>query len=251
MCTAISFHTKDHYFGRNLDLEYHYDEQVVILPRRYPLVFRKVGSLPSHHAMIGMATVVDGIPLLYDATNEYGVSMAGLSFPGSADYKPYAGECDNVTPFEFIPWVLGQCRDMAGVRELLARISLLDEPFSAQLPLSALHWMISWKKESVVVESTKDGLHVYDNPLGILTNNPTFDIQLWNLSSYLQLSPVQPENRLAPALPLSAYSNGMGALGLPGDLSSPSRFVRAAYTKLNSLCRNRTIMKLGVIFPGF
>jgi len=236
MCTAVNFTTKDHYFGRNLDLEYSYREEVVITPRRYPFRLRRVRDLPEHYAMIGMATVADGVPLYYEATNERGVSMAGLNFPGSADYKPEAADRDNVAPFEFIPWVLGQCADMGEVRACLARVSLLNEPFSEALPLSPLHWMISWRDESIVVESVADGLHIYDNPVGVMTNNPPFPTQLFGLNRHMALSPRQPENALAPGLPLSPYSSGMGAIGLPGDLSSPSRFVRAAYTKLHSIC---------------
>ena len=236
MCTAINLVTKDHYFGRNLDLEYHYEENVVVIPRRFPFAFRRMPDIPEHAALIGMATMAGGYPLLYDATNEYGVSMAGLNFPSSAVYRPFQADMDNVTPFEFIPYVLSQCQNMAQVRALLPRVNLLDENFSEQMPLSPLHWMISWRDESLVAEPCADGLRVYDNPVGVMTNNPSFDMHLWNLNNYMALSPEQPENRLAPGLPLKRFSNGMGALGLPGDLSSASRFVRAAYTKLHSQC---------------
>ena len=84
MCTAISFQTKDHYFGRTLDLHYSYDEAVVITPRNHPFHFRYAGSLANHYAIIGIATVANGIPLYYEATNEAGLSIAGLYFPGNA-----------------------------------------------------------------------------------------------------------------------------------------------------------------------
>lgn len=236
MCTVVQFTGKNHYFGRNLDLEYHYEESVVVTPRSYPFVFRHLPAQSTHYAMIGMATVADGYPLYYEATNEYGLSMAGLNFPGSADYKPLAPARDNVAPFEFIPWVLGQCRNMAQARALLENASLLSENFSEQLPLSPLHWQISWQEESIVVESVADGLHVYDNPTGVMTNNPPFPLQLHALSNYMHLSPSQPENTFAPGLPLALYSNGMGGLGLPGDYSSASRFVRAAFVRQHSAC---------------
>lgn len=236
MCTAVNFTTKDHYFGRNLDLEYSYHEEVVVTPRRYPFTFRQAHALPDHYAMIGMATVMDGVPLYYEATNERGVSMAGLNFPGNAFYHPQAPDKDNITPFEFIPWVLGQCADMGEVRACLARISLLDEAFSPSSPLAPLHWMISWKDESLVVESMRDGLHVHENPVGVLTNNPPFETQRFGLNRCMALSPKQPENAFAPGLSLEAYGSGLGAVGLPGDLSSPSRFVRAAFARLNARC---------------
>ena len=209
MCTAINFKSKDHYFGRNLDLEYTYQEAVTVTPRNYPFRFRMVGEIDTHYAIIGMAYVVDGYPLYYDATNEKGVSMAGLRFAGNAYYPERAEGKDNVAPFEFIPWVLSQCENMQQVRKLLSRVNLANIDFSAELPSTPLHWMISYKEESLVVESMKDGLHVYDNFVNVMTNNPPFPIQLWNL-----------ENQKV----------------LPGDLSSPSRFVRAAHVLKNSVC---------------
>lgn len=236
MCTAIHFSKKHHYFGRNLDLEYHYNEQIVITPRFFPISFRHAPSMPQHYALIGMATVVSGFPLYYEAVNEHGIGMAGLNFPQSAHYFPMQEGKDNITPFEFIPWVLGQCADMGEVRTLLAHISLLDEPFSAEYPLTPLHFMISHQGESLVIESTAAGLHIYDNPVHVMTNNPPFPMQRWNLSGHINHSPAQPGNTAFPSVSLPLISNGMGALGLPGDWSSPSRFVRAAFVLHQAQC---------------
>ncbi|MGN0627959.1 MAG: choloylglycine hydrolase [Oscillospiraceae bacterium] len=235
MCTAATYKTKDHYFGRNLDLEYSYNESVTVTPRNFVLNFKKVPALEKHYAMIGMAAVMNSYPLYYEATNEKGLSMAGLNFPGNADYKPEAEGKDNVTPFEFIPWILGQCADVSEARVLLERINLVDICFSPELPLATLHWIISDREESITVESVKDGLKVYDNPVGILTNNPTFDYHMTNLCNYMSLSSEAPVNSFSDKVKLETYSRGMGAMGLPGDLSSASRFVKAAFTKLNSL----------------
>ncbi len=242
MCTAVTYRTKDHYFGRNLDLEFSYQEAVTIMPRNYPLKYRKakfpcVGNrLPGRQfAMIGMATVVDDYPLFYDATNEKGLSMAGLNFPGNADYKPMAEGKDNVAPFELIPWVLGQCETVAQARALLEHINLWEENFSEELPLTPLHWMVSDRQESITVEPVKEGLKVYDNPVGVLTNNPSFEMQMFFLNNFMSLTREMPENYFSKTIKLQPYSRGMGAMGLPGDLSSASRFVRAAFTKLNSV----------------
>ena len=248
MCTAINFKTKDHYFGRNLDLEYTYQETVAVTPRNYPFRFRMTGTIESHYAMIGMAYVVDGYPLYYEATNEKGVSVAGLMFAGNACYPEPAEGKDNIPPFEFVPWILTQCKDMQGVRKLLKRVSLVNSSFSEELPLTPLHWMISYKEESLVVESMQDGLHVYENPVGVLTNNPPFPIQLWNLNNYMGMTRETPENRFSGRLPLATYSKGMGALGLPGDLSSASRFVRAAFVLHNSLCGESEEESVGQFF---
>ena len=235
MCTAAVYKTKDHYFGRNLDFDISYGEKIAITPRNYPFSFRKVKDLESHYAMIGMATVVGGYPLYYDATNEKGLSMAGLLFAGNAVFQPEAEGKDNVTPFEFIPWILGQCADLKETKALLEKINLVNIPFSEELPLSPLHWMISDREGSITVEAVQEGLKVYENPVQVLTNNPPFDMQMFNLSNYRNLSTDNTENLFAKGLELKTYSRGMGAMGLPGDLSSQSRFVKVAFTKMNSL----------------
>ena len=234
MCTAITYKTKNHYFGRNLDLEYAYEETVTIAPRNFAFQFRRMEQMPQHYAIIGMAYICEGYPLYYDATNEMGLSMAALNFPKNAVYTPYRYKKDNITPFELIPWILGQCATVFEAKNLLERINLLDEHFSEALPLSPLHWIIADKERSIVLESVYDGIKIYDNPVGVLTNNPTFDYQLFNLNNYIQLNRCAPQNTFADNLALSQYSLGMGAIGLPGDFSSMSRFVRATFVKLNS-----------------
>ena len=235
MCTAITYQTGQLYFGRTLDYECSYGEQVTVTPRRYPFEFRHAGPLHTHYAMIGMAHLEDGYPLYYDAVNEKGLCAAGLNFVGNAVYaQPESGKT-NVAQFELIPWLLGRCASVAQAREQLARLNLTGTPFSAALPSAQLHWLLADRQEAVTIESTADGLHIYENPVGVLTNNPPFAQQLFNLNNYMQLSPRQPEKRFSEALPLHCYSRGMGALGLPGDLSSASRFVRAAFTKLNAV----------------
>ncbi len=241
MCTAVTYKTRDHYFGRNLDLEYSYHETVTITPRNYPLCFRRMGRMKSHFAMIGMAYVVADYPLYYDATNEKGLSIAALNFPDNADYKPYQEGKDNVTPFELIPWILGQCATVSEAEKLLGQINLLNEDFSAELPLSPLHWMISDRERSITLESVKAGIKIYDNPVGVLTNNPTFDYHMFHLNHYMSITNGEPQNTFAGkngALKLKTYSRGMGALGLPGDTSSMSRFVRATFCKINSVSGN-------------
>lgn len=235
MCTGVSYTTRDHYFGRNLDLEFSYHEEVVVTPRNFPFRFRRVDPLETHHAIIGIATIADGFPLYYDAVNERGLGMAGLNFPDNADYKPEAPGSTNIASFEFIPWVLGRFETVDEVEAALADVTIIDVSFSEAFPASPLHWIIADRSRSITVESVREGLRVYDNPVGVLTNNPTFDIQLFGLNNYMHLSTYPPENHFSPELPLDRYSRGMGAIGLPGDLSSSSRFVKAAFTRMNSV----------------
>ena len=234
MCTAAVYQTRGFYFGRNLDYEFSYGEEVAVTPRNCPFRFRSGEALERHYAMIGMAHVAEGYPLYYDAVNEKGLCMAGLNFVGNAVYHEPAPDRDNVDTFEFIPWLLGSCATVAEARARLARLNLTGGAFSAGLPAAQLHWIIADRDGTIVVESVKEGLRVYDNPAGVLANNPPFDQQMFNLNNYMGLSPCQPRNTFSSRLDLTAYSRGMGTLGLPGDLSSQSRFVRAAFVRLNS-----------------
>ena len=241
MCTAITYKTSDHYFGRNLDLECSYGESVTITPRNYPFHFRKQDTMTNHFAIIGMAYMVNDYPLYYDATNEKGLSMAGLNFPNYASYKPYCASKDNITPFELISWLLGQCATVADAEKLISRINILEENFSDQLPLSPLHWIIADKERSITLEAVQDGIKIYNNPVGVLTNAPPFEHHLLNLNNYMQLTCDEPQNSFGGQntnLKLQSYSRGMGALGLPGDASSMSRFVKASFVKLNSVSGN-------------
>lgn len=252
MCTAAVYKTKDFYFGRNLDYEFPYGEEVTITPRNYPFSFRFLGEMKHHYAMIGMAHVAENYPLYYDAVNERGLGIAGLNFVGNAVYKDpilrktkgrvdenkdgaAEAEIDNVAQFEFPLWLLGQCASVQEVRALLTQINITNTPFNEKYPVSQLHWMIADREETIVVEAVADGLHVYDNPVGVLTNNPPFLQQLFRLNDYRGLSPRQPKNTFAPGVELAPYSRGLGALGLPGDLSSASRFARAAFVRGNSV----------------
>ena len=235
MCTAITYQTKQLYFGRTLDYECSYGEQVTITPRNYPFDFHHAGPLHTHYAIIGMAHVADGYPLYYDAVNETGLCMAGLNFVGNAVYAQPEPDRTNIAQFELIPWLLGRCASVQQARTELSRLNLTGTPFSAALPAAQLHWLIADEREAVTVESTADGLHVYENPIGVLTNNPPFPQQMFLLNQYMGLSPRQPENTFSGELALTPYSRGMGAIGLPGDLSSTSRFAKVAFTKLHAI----------------
>ncbi len=235
MCTAATYKTKDFYFGRTLDYDLSYGDEITVTPRRYPFRFRSMGVMEEHYAFIGMAHIEDGYPLYYDTVNEKGLGMAGLNFPENAKYGKWVRDKENVATFELIPWILGQCSSVQEARQLLGKINITGEPFNQELPAAQLHWMICDRRETIVVEAVDSGIRVHDNPVGVLTNNPPFEEQLFQLNNYMSLSPKAPVNHFCDRLTLQTYSRGMGAIGLPGDLSSQSRFVRAAFVKLNSI----------------
>lgn len=234
MCTAITLKTNDFYFGRTLDYEKTFGESVVITPRQFPLEMRHCSNLKSHYAIIGMATVRDNYPLYYDAVNEHGLCMAGLNFIGNAKYSDIDNSKINVAQFELLPYILGLCQNIEQVKDILKNLNIVGTDFNNDLPAASLHWIIADSDCAITLESTKEGVSIYENPVGVLTNNPEFDKQMFSLNNYMSLSNASAKNTFSDRLNLHEYSRGMGAIGLPGDLSSQSRFVRACFTKLNS-----------------
>lgn len=250
MCTAATYKTNDFYMGRTLDYEFSYGDEITVTPRNYSFTLRHGGKLENHYAIIGMAHVAGNYPLYYDAINEKGLGIAGLNFVGNATYKPVNPDSDKkqITQFELIPFILGTCASLKEAKEALKNMDLVDTPFSPQLPVGSLHWLIADETGSITVEAVKEGLMIYDNPAGVLTNNPPFPQQMFQLNNYMHLSPKQPVNTFSKDLPLNTYSRGMGALGLPGDLSSSSRFVRASYVKMNSRCNGDELSSVSQFF---
>ncbi len=248
MCTSMTWRRGDTYFGRNLDLEFSYGEQVVVTPRKYRFPLKNGQEFHSRYALMGMGVVAQEYPLYYEAFNERGLAMAGLNLPRSAVYQDVKEGMDNITPFELIPWILGQAETVAEARTLLSRLNLTNIPFGPELPLSPLHFMLSDRTESIVVEPLQEGLRIYDNPYEVMTNEPPFDFQLWNLQQYRHLSPKNQETAFTPLRSMESYAVGMGAVGLPGDASSISRFVRAAFNLANSDCDDTEAACVGQIF---
>lgn len=239
MCTCITYKNGDFYFGRNMDLEYSFGECVIVTPRRFPFRFTYIEEQPAHYAMIGMAAG-QVFPLYAEAVNEKGLCMAGLNFPGNAYYRKAEAGRKNVATFELIPWILGSCASAVEAEEKLRDINITDDAFSKTMPPAQLHWMLADRDRCLVVESVREGVKVYENPIGILTNNPPFEYHRMNLNNYLNVTAGYPESRFSGVIPpcfldLEPYSQGMGGIGLPGDYSSASRFVKAAFLKWNSV----------------
>ena len=229
MCTAATYKTKDFYFGRTLDYEFSYGDEVTITPRNFEFKFREVDDIKSHYAIIGMAFVTEDYPLYYDAINEKGLAIAGLNFVGNAHYKEKQEGKDNVAQFELIPWILSQCSNVNEARNLIEKMNVLNTPFSDKLPLASLHWIISDSTQSITVESVIDGIKIYDNPVGVLTNNPTFDFHVLNLSNYLNITNQEVNNIFLKDFDLAIFGKGLQGRGLPGDSSPCSRFIKATF----------------------
>lgn len=215
MCTALFYPVGGGYLGRTLDLEHGYGEQVVVTPREY---------LNNRYGMVGMATVAEGYPLYFDGVNEVGLAVAALNFPLSARYAADPNTEAAVAVHQLIPTLLGRCCSVDQAVSLMRGIVLCDRPFSERYPTARLHWMVADAGRCVVVESTAEGVDIHENPAKVLTNEPPFPHQLSHLSHFANLSPTPPEDGWQ-----TPVSRGGGTIGLPGDFTSPARFVRGAY----------------------
>lgn len=183
MCTAATYCNGDFYFGRNLDYEFSYGEHVTITPRNYPIRLHG-GALDRHYAMIGMAHIQNDYPLYYDAVNEKGLCIAGLNFVGTRSIRPSRRAWPRCRSTHSSRGCSGTCATVAEARNALARVVVDNTPFAPALPCAQLHWLVADRSGCIVVEATADGLHVYDDPVGVLTNNPPFPQQLAALRNY-------------------------------------------------------------------
>lgn len=235
MCTCFNFKTKDNYFGRNMDMEHNFGEKVVITPKNYKFDLKNGTTFNTKYAMIGIAAVVKDYPLYAEACNEVGLSMAGLEFPNNAYFFEPNYEKQNLAPYELIPYFLGNFSKVSEIKKIIKNLNITNIPFSEGIPITDLHWMVSDGDECIVMEPGEDEIKVYDNPIGVMTNNPPFIYQLTNINNYMNLVASPAENRFSSKIDLQPYGLGMGAIGLPGDNSPSSRFIRATFNKFNSL----------------
>lgn len=252
MCTALNLNKKGiNLFGRNMDIEAPFGQQIVITPRDHVWPMRFLPELKQQHAIIGMAFPFQDptnggkdYPLYAEAANEKGLACAGLNFPGTAFYpepgstKATKGKLVEITPFEVIQFFLANFTSVDDVKKFLDEntLAIVNKPIIPQLAVAPLHFIISDKNKSIVIEPCKDGLKVHDNPIGILTNNPSFDWQMLNLSMYQNLTNEQKYDVKWGDFEMKPFGQGMAQHGLPGDTTPPSRFVRTAFYKVNSSC---------------
>lgn len=232
MCTAVRFSdgSGNLYLGRNLDWSCSYGQRVVITPTGYAprSPFGAVARMV--HPVIGMGIVQEDVPLYFDCANDAGLAVAGLNFPGYAQYEkgPVDGKT-NVVAYEFPLWAASQFASVDEAEAALANVAIVDRPIDQRYPSSLLHWIIGDATRSIVVEYTASGLQLFHDELDVLANQPGFAWHAENARNYLNVSPEVPGPVTWANASLTAYGSGGGMRGLPGDYYSTSRFVRAAY----------------------
>ncbi|MDU5491336.1 MAG: choloylglycine hydrolase [Clostridium perfringens] len=236
MCTGLALETKDglHLFGRNMDIEYSFNQSIIFIPRNFKCVNKSnKKELTTKYAVLGIGTIFDDYPTFADGMNEKGLGCAGLNFPVYVSYSKEDIEGKtNIPVYNFLLWVLANFSSVEEVKEALKNANIVDIPISENIPNTTLHWMISdITGKSIVVEQTKEKLNVFDNNIGVLTNSPTFDWHVANLNQYVGLRYNQvPEFKLGDQS-LTALGQGTGLVGLPGDFTPASRFIRVAFLR--------------------
>ena len=223
MCTCIDIKGINHYFGRTLDLDFHYNEEAVITPRNYNLNLANGDVIKTKYALIGTAMVINGTPMYYEAVNEKGLAIAGLNFPYNCHLNDYQDGSLNLAISDIIPYFLSKYETISDLRMDLEALNIINIEANGYLP-TPLHFLVSDSIECIVIEQTKNGLNVYENNVGVMTNNPPFNLQIKNLNKYESLnnSYIEPDNMVYSCV-------GLGSSGLPGGVSSADRFVKSAF----------------------
>lgn len=231
MCTGVRFsdNAGNMYFGRNLDWSEGYGQKVVITPRGYKYKSAFLGEMGGS-AVIGMAIVAENVPLYFDCANEHGLGVAGLNFPGYADYAPDAVDGKtNVSAYEFPLWVALNFKTVDEAEKALKEVAIVAKPINDQYPVSQLHWIIGDAKRSIVVEYTERGMEIFENKVDILTNQPGYGWHQENLRNYMNLFSQMPKEVRWGEAKMTAFGSGSLMRGLPGGFYSTDRFVRVAY----------------------
>ena len=228
MCTVISKCIDNLYFGRNMDIEKGFNERIVFVPRKFHLTFKEEKTIENHNAFMGIGTLIDCYPMMAEGVNEHGLCVAGLNFAGNAFYVNAVKGKENIAPYELIPLILSTCKSVKEVKRRLENVNLISVPYKNNVPLPTLHFYIADRSGALVFEATKYGNRIYENYVGVLTNNPTFDTQMELLANYEGLINRPRVGIFSLGQP---YSLGLSTYGLPGDFSSCSRFARAVLLK--------------------
>lgn len=241
MCTAIAVQAPggNFYFGRTMDFSYQLDPELYAVPRGYS--WRNLSGthqLRNRYAFMGIGQNLNPV-IFADGVNEMGFAAAVLYFPGYAQYHAAGGE-DSQSPYiaalEVVHLVLGLCDSVRQAAALLPTIRIvgLEDPVTNSV--APLHWLLADRSGAcMTVEKTASGLHVMENPIGVLANSPDFQWHMTNLRNYLNLTPAQESGQMWGQVELIPFGQGAGMFGMPGDYTPPSRFVRTAFQKSHVL----------------
>lgn len=235
MCTAITFQTMqgENFFGRTMDFSHPIEPGVYVIPKNYEwysLATRK--KYIDNYSFISIGQETDGMLVFFDGVNERGFAAAVLYFAGYAYYDlPTSGK-EHIASLDFLHYILGRCGSVDDLRDLLKNIRIVGIKDPVTKTAAPLHWIASDRSgKSVVIEQTKRGLEIIDNPIGVMANSPDFNWHMTNLRNYMNVSTSQQNEVYWKNVSLTPFGQGAGTLGLPGGFTSPERFIRTAFLK--------------------
>lgn len=237
MCTHITLSSKDSKFlaARTMDFSYELEPVMALYQRNYPLQFEYLGTTDKpHYAFMGLSKNV-GTYICADGVNEYGLSVAELYFEDYAFYSESPVENKtNVGVTELLIWFLAYCKNTQEAIDALDHLQVVAQNLEFIGGTPPLHWVLQDATgHSVIIEITVNGVEIHENKLGVLTNSPNYQWHLTNVRSYIGLDPTHVEPREIYGMKFKPFGQGSGTFGLPGDLTPPSRFIRALYAKLS------------------
>ena len=238
-CTGITLKSKDNSVITARTIEWAesvMNNLYVVVPRNQELQSLTPSGMDgvkfkSKHGYVGLA--VEQKEFMVEGINEKGLSAGLFYFPNYGKYQPYneAKKDQCLADFQVVSYVLAECSTIDEVKEALGKVRIINiDPRS-----STVHWRFTEPSgRQVVLEIVDEIMHFYENPLGVLTNSPGIEWHWTNLNNYINLEPGNaPEHKFGP-LEMKNFGHGSGLLGLPGDFTPPSRFVRAAFFQLTA-----------------
>ena len=249
-CTTFRIQAQDGSWitGRSMEFGINLDSKLMVVPVGYELAirspdFKVLKTFKAKVGFVGLSTL--GFDISTDGINEAGLSANALFIPGFVKYPAFDPKANQpVDNLNLVNWILSSFKTVAEVREALPSVNV----FTAAVPQlgdQPLHWSIrDAQGASIVVEYVDGKLNIHDNPLGVLTNSPNFDWHMTNLRNYSNLTSVNVDGFKLGSVQIDPIGQGSGLMGLPGDYTPPSRFVRVtalAYTALQPKTTDESI----------
>lgn len=233
MCTSLTYTNSrgDHFLARTMDFDLDFDARIMVMPRHYT-VAGDAGTYTTQYGFVGAGRQL-GHEMYSDGVNEHGLAIAALYFPSNVQYlEDTPADKLGIAPQDFVAWALGNASSLTDLAAKVQQVALIDVPTEMLGGTPPLHFIVSDRTgQTKLLEPTSGDLHLIDDPVGVMTNSPRLDWHLQNLSTYGTLT--NQERPLAPLMgkTLKTQGPGTGALGLPGDFTSPSRFIRTTFLK--------------------
>lgn len=238
MCTAINFLNQKHenVFGRTMDFHYTLDPRLVAFPAGASWENTLGQICTDRYGIAGIVRHSRNIYIMFDGVNEKGLAGGTLYFRGYSDFPQPSqqGDKSQIPALDFLHYALGSCMSLDDLRLLLTESILVGIRDSLTGTIAPIHWMFTdLSGESLVVEQTRSGLNVYENPVGVMTNSPDFSWQMTNLRNYMEAAPEQDGQTDWNGFRMEPFGQANGTSVLPGGYTPPARFVRTVYQKLH------------------